>query len=176
MFDPLPSIVRMRREERGLTQERLAKMAKVSRGQLIAFEKGEQNITLLFLLKIARALELTDLPIAELHLRPVMPELTTLIAAADAIAAADRVVASAVGVKDQLAAASERIQGLLETAMARDSEEGIAAAARRVAMTPPDQRPAAGRTLRQLADAPHAPSRASRPSAAAKPAARKRSR
>lgn len=127
MFEPLPSIVRARREERGVTQERLAKMAKVSRGQLIAFEKGDQNITLLFLLKIARALEMTDLQIAELHLRPAVPELTTLIAAADAITVAERVVTQAAGALEQLAASSAKVQELLQAAKARDAEAGLAA-------------------------------------------------
>lgn len=175
MFEPLPSIVRLRREQRGITQDRLAKMAKVSRGQLIAFEKGDQNITLLFLLKVARALELTDLQIAELHLRPAVPEVTTLIAAADAIAAAERVVTQAAGAKDQLAASSAKVQQLLETAVSRDSDAGVAAAAARLAAIPPEKRAAVEQTLRELATSRNVPARAPRP-AAAKSSARKRSR
>jgi transcriptional regulator with XRE-family HTH domain len=78
MFEPLPDMIRTRREERGLTQEKLARLAGVSRGQLIAFEKGEQNISLIFLIKLAKALELTDLRIGELSLRPAPPDITNV--------------------------------------------------------------------------------------------------
>jgi transcriptional regulator with XRE-family HTH domain len=45
MFDPLPNMIRKRREERGLTQEKLAKLAGSAEGAH-RLEKGEQNISL----------------------------------------------------------------------------------------------------------------------------------
>jgi transcriptional regulator with XRE-family HTH domain len=177
MFEPLPSVVRLRREERGMTQEGLARKAKVSRGQLIAFEKGEQNVTLLFLLKIARALEITELPVAELHLTPAMPDLTVLIAAADAVAAAERVVTQAAGSAGALHASAESVRMLLERALASRQPYPEINTATRLAQTPPEQRETIGRHLRELAELPPAPRpRAERAAPAAKPAARRRSK
>jgi transcriptional regulator with XRE-family HTH domain len=47
---------------RGLTQQRAAKEAKVSRAQLALLEQGG-NVSIKFLLKIARFLDLTDIPL-----------------------------------------------------------------------------------------------------------------
>lgn len=177
MFEPLPSIVRRRREERNLTQDRLAKLAKVSRGQLIAFEKGEQNVTLHFLMKIARALELKELPLAELNFAPAVPELTVLIAAADALANARTVVAQAAAAARQVDEATASIRLLLEHALEdRASHPGLAAAAARLAPAPAEQGELS-RALRAVAEAPDAPPRrAARSRSAPKATARKRTR
>lgn len=167
MFEPLPSVVRLRREQRGLTQEKLAKMAKVSRGQLIAFERGDQNVSLQFLLKISRALEMTELPLAELHLRPAVPELTVLIAAADAIAAAEAIVTQATNSTGSLSAASQSVKSLLEHAMTLgDAHSKLAAAAGRLTSVPVE-------TLREVAEPQARPRRARD---AAPPAAKARAR
>lgn len=171
MFEPLPSFVRMRREQRNLTQQQLARLAKVSRGQLIAFEKGEQNVSLLFLMKIARALEMTELPLAELNLRPPVPELTVLMAAVQAIALAEGVVAQAAGAAQTIQAASSSVSSLLEQAMTLGhAHSALVASASRVMSAAPVE------TLREVAESPHALPRRRSAKAAAKPAARKRAR
>jgi transcriptional regulator with XRE-family HTH domain len=50
------------RSARGLTQQRLAKEARVSRAQLAALEQG-QNVSVAFLLKVAHFLELRTIPL-----------------------------------------------------------------------------------------------------------------
>jgi transcriptional regulator with XRE-family HTH domain len=54
--------IRAARIARGHTQQSLAKAAKVSRGNLALLEQGG-NVSIRYLLKIARVLELTDIPL-----------------------------------------------------------------------------------------------------------------
>jgi DNA-binding XRE family transcriptional regulator len=50
--------IRARRVERGLSQEALAHAAGIDRAHMGKIERGERNVTLLNLLKIAEAIEL----------------------------------------------------------------------------------------------------------------------
>ena len=133
MFEPLPGLVRLQRERRGMSQERLAKLAGVSRGQLIAFEKGEQNISLLFLMKIARALDLTELRIGDLYLHPSPPDVTMVIKAAEAIATAERIVSVAAGEAGELEKAKTSISALMERILGPMPAGDIGAAGSRLA-------------------------------------------
>jgi len=54
--------IRAARIARGLTQERAAKEARVSRAQLALLEQGG-NVSIKFLLKIAKLLDLTNIPL-----------------------------------------------------------------------------------------------------------------
>jgi transcriptional regulator with XRE-family HTH domain len=54
--------IRAARLARGLTQQKAAKEAKISRAQLALLEQGG-NVSISFLLKIARFLELTSIPL-----------------------------------------------------------------------------------------------------------------
>ena len=172
MFEPLPSLIRIERERRGLTQERLAKLAGVSRGQLIAFENGE-NISLLFLIKVAKALELTELRMGDLYLRPSPPDLTMLIVASNAISVARRIVDQATGVSDELTAASTAVSALVDRALKPVPDTGVQEAAERIASAP-----ATRRSLRDLAESPNTVVRTarSRSAPAAKSPARRRAR
>lgn len=58
----LGSTIRAARKARGLTQQRTARDANVSRAQLALLEKGE-NVSVRFVLKIARFLELNEIPL-----------------------------------------------------------------------------------------------------------------
>ena len=84
MFEPLSDVIRLRRKQLNLTQEKLARMAKVSRRQLALLEDG-RNVSLLFLAKIANALEMSELPVGHLRLFSAPPELPALIRAAEAV-------------------------------------------------------------------------------------------
>lgn len=171
MFEPLPGIVRLRREQRNMTQAELAARAGVNRGQLVAFEKGEQNVTLTTLLKIARALEMTELPLAELHLRPAAPELTVVIAAAEALAGARRVIMNAMDASGQLESASRTIQTMVDRALqTRETDAGLVEAAQRLFGYLDD------RELRSVAERPDAVPERARAKPAAKAAARRRAR
>jgi SOS-response transcriptional repressor LexA len=61
--------VREARLKKGFTQARLAKMAGVSRRHLAALEKGA-NVSVSILQRVAAVLELTEIPLGELSLRP----------------------------------------------------------------------------------------------------------
>lgn len=50
--------VRNEREKRGISQERLGQLAKVHRTYIGMIERGEKNITLLNIEKVAKALNL----------------------------------------------------------------------------------------------------------------------
>lgn len=58
----LGSTIRAARKARGLTQQRTAREADVSRAQLALLEKGE-NVSVKFILKIARFLDLREIPL-----------------------------------------------------------------------------------------------------------------
>lgn len=53
----LGKAVRQRRKERGLSQEALADAAGIDRSHMGKIERGERNVTLLNVLKIANALD-----------------------------------------------------------------------------------------------------------------------
>jgi transcriptional regulator with XRE-family HTH domain len=151
-------------------------MAGVSRGQLIALENGE-NISLTFLIKIAKALELTELRIGDLNLRPSPPDLTMLIVAGNAISAARRVVDQATAVSDELASASVSVSALIDRALKPVPETGVEQAVERLASTPVEKQATTRRALRNLAETPDAVVRSARPkSGTVKPAARRRAR
>jgi transcriptional regulator with XRE-family HTH domain len=169
MFEPLPDVIRRRRKERNLTQERLAKMAGVSRRQLHLLEEGH-NVSLLFLLKVATALELTELPIAKLRLRAAPPELAALIAAADAVSSVKRVMSEFVSADAELDGACASLNALVARALSSaGSGDAIAAAAERLQSVAPAERHRVGATLRELAGET---SRASRSQTAANNLAR----
>jgi len=84
MFEPLGNVIRLRRQQLRLTPEKLARMAKVSRQQLSMLEEGS-NVSLLFLTKVANALQISELPVGHLRVFAAPPELTQLIRVAEAI-------------------------------------------------------------------------------------------
>ena len=63
----LGDFIRSTRLRRNLTQERLAALAGVSRWQLVQLEKGK-NVTIDFLVKVARVLEVSEIPVGSLTL------------------------------------------------------------------------------------------------------------
>ena len=117
MFEPLPDVIRLRRKQRNLSQEQLARMAGVSRRQLSLLEDGS-NVSLVFLLKVAKALELTELQIGALRLRSARPELGSLIVAADAMATAKEVLGQYADLAGQLDGAAASIDALVDKALA----------------------------------------------------------
>ena len=175
MFEPLGDLIRLRRIQRNLTQERLAKMAGVSRRQLSLLEDG-RNVSLLFLTKIAEALELTELPVGRLRLRSSQPELATIVRAADVLVRLKQSLPAWAAAAEEISSAADSLDALLERALARDlSARGVEDAAGQLANLPAGERKGAGETLRSLAQRDPA-ARPPRPAPAAKPAARRRSR
>jgi len=85
MFETFGQFIRLARIERNLTQARLAELAGVSRRQLHQMERGA-NVSLAFLVKVAGALELTEVPIGFLTLRAATAATPALLAAAKALA------------------------------------------------------------------------------------------
>lgn len=84
MFEPLGAVIRLRRKQLNLTQEKLARMAKVSRRQLALLEDGH-NISLLFLTKVCNVLEISEVPVGHLRVFSAPSELGELIRAAEAV-------------------------------------------------------------------------------------------
>src|SRR4051812_6054418 len=94
-FEPLGDIIRRRRIERNLSQEALANLAGVSRRHLALLESNTANVSVLILMKIARALELTELAIGDLCLRAAPPEVSLLLTAVAEVQSARASVAEA---------------------------------------------------------------------------------
>jgi transcriptional regulator with XRE-family HTH domain len=175
MLEPLADVIRLRRLQRNLSQERLAKLAGVSRRQLSLLEDG-RNVSILFLIKIAKALELTEIPIGDLRLHASQPELATIVRAADVLERMKQSLPAWAALTEEIHAAIASLGQLMEGALVSTaSARGIADSAERLASLPASERAAAGETLRSLARSkPDA--RAPRPKSAAGPAARRRNR
>lgn len=150
MFEPLPALIRMERERQGLTLDALAALANVSRSRLAAIEKGDDNVSLKTLLKVANTLKMTHLQIGGLHIEAAAPEVAVLLAAADGLDTARKVIQQASASQEDLDRASESVAQQL----ARIIRPVPPAGGRRPA------KPDAGlvaEALRELADAPDAP-------------------
>lgn len=177
MFEPLPMQIRQERERQGLSQLGLAKLAEVSRTAIVQLEKGEDNVSLGVLLKVARALGMNRLFVAEMSVEAGTPDLTVLLVARGALAAAEQAADQAIATREELARHSKSVSSLLHSAFeaAPVPDVGIAHAAGRLASRP-DTRSTA-RALRDLAESGDAiPRRSARPKPAAKAAARKQGR
>lgn len=115
----LGSTIRAARKARGLTQQKTAREAKVSRAQLALLEKG-QNVSVKFVLKIARFLGLQEIPLdGTVRLTSGRGEVNflELLALADVLSAmAEHLRAFAV---DAIVPARERT-ALKDTAAVRD--------------------------------------------------------
>ena len=57
LLEPLGAVIRANRKEVGLSQEALADAAGIDRSHMGKIERGERNVTLLNLCRIAKALE-----------------------------------------------------------------------------------------------------------------------
>lgn len=178
MFEPLPTMVRLERERQGLSQLALANLAGLSRNTIVTLEAGEENVSLAVLLKIARALKMTELRVGDLDLVPASPDVRVLLLATEAIELAEDVLDHADTSRQDLARLSASISGLLHKSLQpgrlRD-DAGVGKAAERLASRPADG--STGRALRELAEGadrvPRSPARAKQ---GAKAAARRRSR
>ena len=112
MFEPLSTLVRLRREELRLSLDALSALSRVSRTRLVALEKGDDNISLDLLVKVANALKMNEIRIGGLRVEPATPEFNALVAAADALNTARKVVAqaaSAAGDLERVAAPVARL-------------------------------------------------------------------
>ena len=110
MFEPLPALIRMARAQQNLTQAQLARRAGVSRGTIAALEKGDENISLGLLMKVARALNLNKLYVGDLRPPTTSPDPTMISEACDAIIAARKVVDAAASARAELATVTEKLQ------------------------------------------------------------------
>lgn len=177
MFEPLPTLIRDERERQELSQLGLANLAGVSRTTIVALESGEDNISLGVLVKVARALNLTQLQIGDLTVLPASPDLRVLLLAREAIAAAQRVVGQAAASQQELDGLSASVSELLHQAFepAHVPDAGVTRAAERLASRAPDRSTA--RALRDLAEsADRLPRASARPKASVKGTARRRGR
>lgn len=176
MFEPLSDVIRLRRVQRNLTQDRLAKMAGVSRRQLSLLEDG-RNVSLLFLTKVAQALEITELPIGNLRLYDPQPELVTVVRASDVFhrmkQTLQQTLRQCADAAQEIEDAAVSLDELIDRALASGAARDIIEAAERLADFPTEERKAVGNTLRTLAQS--RPSvRASRPKSAAGSTAKRR--
>lgn len=119
MFEPLPSLIRLQREAQGLTIDALSALAGVSRTRLIALEQGNDNISLELLVKIANALRITELRIGGLRITPTTPDFNALVAAAEAIHTARKIVEQAAAGKEDLDRVAGPVSALLAPVITR---------------------------------------------------------
>lgn len=151
MFEPLSDFIRLRRKQKNLTQEKLAKMAKVSRRQLALLEDG-RNVSLLFLMKIADALEISEIPVGRLRVYTAPPELTSLMRTAEAIQDLKQASDTWKEAAETIDQAATTIDALIVKVTAPPpSVATIYATAQRLAKLPTGEGKAAADRLRMLA-------------------------
>ena len=173
MFEPMPAMMRRERERQGLTLEELSNLAGISRSRLSALERGEENVSMEFVLKVASALGMSEVRVSGLRITAAPPELTVLVAAADAIETARRVVDQATASREQLDRVSGTVATLLDRILTPVPDAGIAAAIERLSSRSEDGRATAA-ALREAAESPDVQRRAAaRPKAAPRSAGRK---
>lgn len=112
MFEPLPTIIRLRRKQLGLSLNTLATLANVSRSRLAMLEKGDDNITLELLLRIAHALQLKEIHIGGMA-PAASPDLGRLLAAAEAIQDTQKILDQVASLKADLERIASRVSALL---------------------------------------------------------------
>ena len=130
MFEPLPALIRLQRQAQGLTIDALSALAGVSRTRLMALEKGDDNISLELLVKIANALRMTELRIGGLRVEGTTPDFNALVAAAEAIQEARRIIDDAAGARDNLDRVAGPVSALLSAVI--NAPEPLDAPAREV--------------------------------------------
>lgn len=164
MFEPLGEVIRLRRLQLGLTMDKVAKAAKVSRRQLSLLEDG-RNVSLLFLMKIAKVLEIKELPIGDLRLLGTQPEVQTIVHAADVLQRVKQTLPGLETAVGQIREASASLEQMLDEILATGANaQEILESVRRVEQIPDDEKKAAAETVRSLGqDEP--PARAERPEA-----------
>jgi transcriptional regulator with XRE-family HTH domain len=132
MFEPMPSMIRRERERQELTLEELADMADVSRSRLSALERGEENVSFAFVLKVANALGMKELRASGLRIAGAAPDLTVLVAAMDALEMARRIVDQAASSAADLDRMSAKVSTLLDRTLSPMADPGISQAAERL--------------------------------------------
>lgn len=166
MFEPFSDLVRLRRKQLNLTQEKLAKLAKVSRRQLFLLESG-RNVSLLFMTKIADALGITEIPVGGLNTPVGPPTLDPLVRAAEAVQTLKQAGDAWKGAADTIDATAATLNQLIAGKLARrPSAAAVNEVATRLASLPPEAQQALAETLRILTGSNPVP-RADRPDAAA---------
>lgn len=113
MFEPLPALMRLRRQQLELSLDAASALAGVSRSRLAALEKGDANISLDLLVKLANAYMMTELRIGGLRVEGSTPDFDALVVAADVFQAAQRIVEQATALGEELARLSGPVAGLL---------------------------------------------------------------
>ncbi len=159
MFEPMPAMMRRERERQGLTLEELSGLAGVSRSRLSALERGEENVSFEFVLKVANALGMTELRVGGLRVTAAPPPLTLLSAAADALEASRAIVDHALESRENLDRVQADIAALLDRVMHPVADPGISQVVERLRGADPGTSASA---LRELADSLDLPVRALR--------------
>ena len=151
MFEPLGQVIRLRRLQRNLTMDRLARMANVSRRQLSLLEDGH-NVSLLFLTKIARVLEITELPLGDLRLRAAPPELAVIVSASEMLERIKPTISLWTTAEQELQRTTAALDEMIERSLsAGPSAHDVVEAAERLANLPASEHQAVGEALAALA-------------------------
>src|SRR5690242_321766 len=118
MFEPLPALIRLQREQLGLSLDALSALSGVSRSRIAALEKGDDNVTLDLLVRLANALRIKVIPIGGLRIEGATPEVHTIVAAAEAIRTAEQIIDRAAESRDELHRVSGPVSELLASVLA----------------------------------------------------------
>jgi transcriptional regulator with XRE-family HTH domain len=124
MFEPLPALIRLQREQLGLSLDALSALSGVSRSRIAALEKGDDNVTLDSLVKLANALRIKVIPIGGLRIEGATPDVNTVVAAAEAIRAAEQIIDHAAESRDELRRVSVPVSRQLANVLAPADQHG----------------------------------------------------
>lgn len=114
MFEPLPALMRLQRQKLDLTLDAASALSGVSRSRVAALEKGDDNISLDLLVKLANAYGMTEVRIGGLRVAEANRDFRMLVAAAEALETAGRIVEQVEALRADLERVSGPIAELLE--------------------------------------------------------------
>ena len=124
MFEPLPALMRLQRQQLGLTLDAASALAGVSRSRLAALEKGDDNISLDLLVKLANAYGMTELRIGGLRVSAAGLDFRMLTAAAEALQEAERLVEHTAALGAELRRVAGPVAELLASVLAPRPSSG----------------------------------------------------
>jgi transcriptional regulator with XRE-family HTH domain len=124
MFEPLPALMRLKRQQLGLTLDAASALADVSRSRLAALEKGDDNISLDLLVKLANAYGMTEIRIGGLRVGAAASDFRMLVAAAEALQTAGKLVEQAEALGAELKRVAGPVAELLAPVLAAPADSG----------------------------------------------------
>jgi transcriptional regulator with XRE-family HTH domain len=126
MFEALAGVIRLRRMQQNLTLDQLARKARVNRRHLELLESG-QPVGVELVVKVARALKLTDLPVGELRSEEAPRDVATIEQALAVLRSVEQTSPGIESTAEEVRAASSALDEIIWQVRKKPTPAGLAA-------------------------------------------------